>query len=280
MFIFGSDMRVLILIISICSADLLIGQNGLNLFNNSVNTALSNSAIADPSANAGSINPASLTFTEKLYFSVGVQRSFMLSDINQGNVDLAIKMKNKHALGLQLYYHGNKIFNEMKASLGYAVSLADQTSIGLRFHGIVITSPENEKEIAGTFTLGGQTQLSPEFGVAIVTFNPVGFFRDNRSNDLTHTIQLGLGYTPAEYIKLFLSGTLNDNHPLSVAGGIAYNINKKLFLYVSAQANPGVIGFGIGIPISGGSVIDFGGTQHLQLGFSPNATYTYNSTAK
>ena len=168
----------------------------------------------------------------------------------------------------------------MKASLGYAVSLADQTSIGVRFHGIVITSPENKKEIAGTFTLGGQTQLSPEFGVAIVTFNPVGFFRENRSNDLTHALQLGISYAPAEYIRLFLSGTLNDNHPLSVAGGIAYNINKKLFLYISAQANPGIIGFGIGIPVSKSSVIDLGGTQHLQLGFSPNATYSYNSAAQ
>ncbi len=273
-------MRVLILISLICLSDQLFGQNGVNLFNNSVSTALNNSFIADPSVKAGSINPANMTFLNKFYFSVGAQQSFLIKDVNQGNLDLVFKMKNKHALGLQLYYHGNKVFSEMKASFGYALQLADQTSMGLRFHGIVITSPENKKELAGTFTLGGQTQLSPEFGVGIVAFNPVGFFRDNSSNDLTHSLQLGIGYAPAEYIRMFLSGTLNDRHPLSVGGGIAYNINRKLYFYVSAQANPGIIGFGIGIPLSKGSEIDLGGTQHLQLGFSPNVTYSYYSPVK
>jgi len=277
LFIFGSGMRVLILSIIIGWAGFIQGQNGINIFNNSVSTSLNNSNVADPGVKALSLNPAALVQVSKLYISVGAQQSFLISDINQGNFDFAYRIKKNHALGLQLYYNGTKTFNEMKASLGYALQLADQTSLGLRLHGIVVTSPENKKELSATFSLGAQTQLSPQFGVGLVTFNPVGFFRSNESNDLTHSIQFGVGYFPAEYLRLYLSGILDDGHPLSVAGGIAYNINQKVFLYLSARANPGIIGLGIGIPLGKGSSIDLSGTQHLQLGFSPGATYTYST---
>ena len=253
------------------------GQNGVNLYNNAVTSALNNSNLASPSAKSVSLNPAAMTHISKFYFSVGAQQSFLVNDINQGNLDMAYKMKNGNAAGIQIYYHGNKVFNEIKGSLAYAVDLADNTSLALRFHGMMITSPENERQFAGTFSLGGQTQLSSQFGIALLTFNPIGFFRENKSTDLTHNIQMGIGYHPAEYLSLYLSATLDDRHPLSVSGGFAYNIRQKLYLYLSAQANPGVIGLGIGIPIGKGSSIDLSGTQHLQLGFSPAVNYTYNT---
>jgi len=270
-------MRVLALSIILCYTVFANAQNGVNLFNNAVSSALNNSNIAAPSSKSLSLNPASMTYASKVYFSLGAQQSFLINDINQGNADLAYKMKNGNAAGLQLYYYGNKTFNEIKGSFAYAVDLADNTSIGLRLHGLMITSPENDKQYAGTFSLGGQTQLSPQFGVGLVTFNPIGFFRENRSTDLSHNIQLGIGYHPAEYLSLFLSATLDDRHPLSVGGGFAYNVRKKLYLYLSAQANPGVIGIGIGIPFGKGSSIDIAGSQHLQLGFSPAINYTYSS---
>lgn len=269
-------MRVLIFSIILFYNALLNGQNGINLFNNAVSSALNNSNIAARSAKSLSLNPAAMTNVSKFYFSVGAQQSFLINEINQGNLDVAYKMKSGNAAGLQLYYFGNKTFNEIKGSFAYAVDLADNTSIALRLHGVMITSPENEKQYAGTFSLGGQTMLTPQFGVGLVTFNPIGFFRENKTTDLSHNIQLGIGYHPAEYLSLFLSATLDDGHPLSVAGGFAYNIRKKLYLYLSAQANPGVIGLGIGIPFGKGSSVDIAGSQHLQLGFSPAINYTYS----
>jgi len=269
-------MRARLIFIILLGPVLSFCQNGVNLFYNTVTSALGGSNVAYNSDLSGSINPACMTWGKGLYASLGAQRSFLIEDINQGNFDLAYRMKNGSATGLQLYYFGNKVYNETMASLAYSVSLAEQTSLGLRLHGIRFSAPENDAAYAVTFTLGGQTMISPQLGVGLTTFNPVGFFRKGRPNDLTSNIRLGISYHPAEYLSLFLSGTLDDAHPMSVAGGIAYNVRQKVYIYFSAMANPAVISVGIGIPLGRSFRVDLAGAQHLQLGLSPAFNLTYS----
>ncbi|MCO6461513.1 MAG: hypothetical protein J5I59_08925 [Saprospiraceae bacterium] len=273
-------MRVLFTYIFILCSPWLFGQNGINLFSNAFNAALNNADISSGRIDAGSNNPANMVSGKGLFLSLGTQRSFLIEDINQGNFDVYYRFKNGHAAGLQFYIYGNKVYSEMMTSVAYAVKLKDHTSLGIKFHGLRFSSPENEPEYAFTFTVGAQTMISSQIGVGMVAFNPVGFFRNNNPNDLASDFRLGLSYSPAEYVGLFASGTLSDGYPLSFSGGLAYNIREKLNIYFSVMSNPGVFGLGIGLPLGSSISLNLSGNQHLQLGLSPAVGLFYYNRDK
>lgn len=268
-------MRVLTLTILLLFSTLLKAQNGVSLFHNARTTALGNSDITSHNVLSGSINPANTIIGHGLFASLGIQRSFLIADINQGSLDVGYRMKNDQAIGLQFYVYGNNIYSEAMASLAYAIRIADKTSLGLRMHGLRFSAPENKPEYAVTFTLGAQTVISEQFSLGMTTFNPVGFFRKERPNDLTSNFRIGLAYSPAPSVSLYTSANLDDAHPLNVALGIAYSINKKVNLYLSFMTQPAVIGVGIGVPFGRGFSIDIAGAQHLQLGLSPALNLNY-----
>ncbi len=250
-------------------------QNGVNLFYTASNSALSNSDISSKRIESGSINPASMVNGNGMYVSIGAQRSFLIEDINQGNFIFNYRFKNHHAAGFQMYFYGNQVYSEAISSLAYAVPLKDNTSIGLKLHGIRFSSPENDPSYAYTFTIGAKTMINSQLGIGMSSFNPLGFFREEKSNDLASEFMLGISYYPSDYLGLFVSGTLNDAHPFNFSAGIAYNIKQKLNIYFSAMANPGVIGLGIGIPLGIKFGVDIAGNQHLQLGMSPAFSFSY-----
>lgn len=251
------------------------GQNGVALYHNGSSFALGSANTGEQRVTSSALNPAAMVYTGKLYASVGVMQSFFLEGLYYSNLEAVFKVQKTQALGLQLYYGGSSLFNEIQIAPSYALRLADHTSLGLRLHGILITSPENDKLFAGTFTMGAQTQLSKQFALGISTFNPVGFFSSIQSNDLTHFIQMGVSYQPVDYLTLLLAGNLQGDHPFKVSGGIRYELTNRLNFMISASANPGIIGFGIGVPIGRSLMFDVTGAQHLQLGFSPAINVGY-----
>ncbi len=250
-------------------------QNGINLFYTAGNSALNNTDISSKRVESGSINPASMVNGNGIYASFGAQRSFLIEDINQGIFVFNYRFKNHHAAGFQMYIYGNQVYSEAISSLAYAVSLKDNTSIGLKLHGIRFSSPENDPSFAYTFTIGAKTMINSQVGIGMTSFNPLGFFREDKSNDLSSLFMLGISYYPADYLGLFVSGTLSDAHPFNFSAGVVYNIKQKLNIYFSAMANPGVIGLGIGIPLGKKFVVDIAGNQHLQLGMSPAFSFSY-----
>lgn len=268
-------MKSLILSIMLLSSFSMAAQNGVSLFYNARTTALGGSDIASPNILSAGINPANMIYGQGMFASLGAQRSFLIADINQGSLDVGYRMKTGHAIGLQLYVYGNNIYSETMASLAYAIRIADKTSLGLKMHGLRFTSPENKPEYAVTFTLGAQTVISEQFSLGMSTFNPVGFFRKGRPNDLTSNFRLGVAYSPASFLSIYSSATLDDAHPLNVALGIGYNVKNRVNLYLSFMTQPAVIGVGVGIPFGRGLSIDLAGAQHLQLGLSPAFSLNY-----
>ena len=272
-------MKVLkYLILAVLLSVLQIGgvcQQGLKVFDNALSHVTGQSNLAAADLLAISLNAAALDRVEQFYLSAGAMQSFLIKGLYHANVEAGYRLGRVHSLGLQAGYGGVSNFNEMQLSAGYALRLADRTSIGLRLHGFRFVAPEQEGRIAGTFSLGIRTDVIPRLAIAATTFNPIGFFRKETNAQLSHQIRLGLNYNPADYLNIYLAGHLDNNYPLAVSGGVQYTLNEKLHLYLGACTEPAFLGVGIGYQLSPVTRLDLGATRHLELGFSPAMNILY-----
>jgi len=250
-------------------------QQGNKLFINGYTHGLSEANLSEANFLAGGLNPACLGYTDSWNLQAGAMQSFLLKNLYNAHLATDFRLNKNQVAGVSFYYGGKTIYHELQLTAAYSLRLAKHTYIGLALHGMSFVAPEVKAHYSGTFTLGIQSMIGEEVSLGMSTFNPVGFFREEKNNDLSRQVALGVGYHPADYLAFFLSGRLTNEYPLSISGGVAYTINKRLQLYVSASSQPAQFGVGIGYRLSDKSRLDLSATQHLQLGLSPAFSYAY-----
>lgn len=266
---------IYVLVLSCVWSQNLQAQQGLNVFDNSQSHVLGQSNLAANELTAISLNPAAMIAIDHFYTSVGVMQSYLIRGLYNGNAEVGFKLYPNHFIGIQAGYSGLSNFNELRLSTGYALRLADKTSIGLKLHGFRFAAPENSNKFAGTFSLGMRTDIIPYLSIAATAFNPIGLFKAEKNNELSHQIRVGLDYKPADYLSLYLAGNLDNDFPLAISGGVLYSIRNKLFMYLGAATEPAYIGVGLGYQFSSKSRIDLSAIRHLELGLSPAMSLIY-----
>lgn len=252
------------------------GQNGLGQFTNTSSLILSGSNLADVQSADALFNPAANSNIEKLRFTAGIRNYHFIQALNAGTLDFGYRLNKIHTLNVQLTYTGEKVFNQTGIALGYSLNLSDATSLGVRFHGFSFKAPESNGAIySGTFSLGGLTKLSNAFSVGFSTFNPIGFFRKEKSSDLNHDFRVGIGWYASEGLSIMVAGSLVGTYPFNISGGIKYKISNQIAFMISGQTNPSVFGLGMAVHLNKKSRIDLGAVHHLELGLSPAINFSY-----
>ncbi len=267
-------MRFLLtLCLSLCFFIQINAQNGVPPQAGARGMAMGNASSTFQDINSLFSNQAGLAFLEKMAFTAGAERRFLLADINSYIAGAAIPTKGG-TFGLSVNYYGFEGYNESKIGLAYGRKLFDNLAIGAQLDYLSTRIPEFGNKSLFTFEVGMQAVLIEQVTIAAHIFSPIQQ-EIVEGESLPSIFKLGLGYRPSE--KLFVSAEMEKDlgFDADIKLGIEYFLIDILSLRTGVSTNPLRNTFGLGLKLKSGLMVDIAAGYHHVLGITPAASVTY-----
>jgi len=225
-------------------------------------------------------NQGGLGFIRNATGGVYYESRFLLPELNLSAAALAIPVK-VGTFGLSIRNFGYALYGESKVGFAYGRAFGDNLSIGMQMNMHQIRIGEGYGN-ANRFTaeLGAQYKLTKDLWVGAHMFNPTRTrLAEVPDERLPSTLRLGLRYLFSERLFLAIESEKDSyNRPIFRAG-IEYRIAEILFLRAGVGSNPTTSSYGFGLQLKRMQV-DFTGSFHPILGFTPQFGLNYQFTSK
>jgi len=232
-------------------------------------TAMGNNGAALKDIWAVAANPAALVGIPAMA-QLTHQEHFLTKEIRHQAVALTIPFKHQ-VVGVSLQQYGMSAFRNSKVGIVIAKQFGPKLAFGLRanYHQFKISN--YGATIAFSVDLGTIYQFTDElcFGFYINNLSKETYRSKAINNAIPTTTYFGIAYRTSD--KLILASTINKD---IIAVGIDYQLIKAFSIRSGLSFNPFIHYFGIGFNHSK-FVIDFAGTKHPNLGYSPQLTIGY-----
>lgn len=220
-------------------------------------------------------NPAGLGFVDKIGFGLYADRPFLIKEINNFNLSVAVPVSKVGTFGVDVNFLGYNAYNETRAGFAYARSFGDKVAAGVKFDYLRLAIKNNGAKNTFAFGVGVQYQPLKVLRIGAYVYNPVAMTLDKTYKEkLATSFNLGLSYMPSEKFMITIEGEKELNEKARFKGGMEYRPIKPLFLRVGAATNPTVISFGVGTEFKSFR-IDAAASWHLQLGITPQVSVVY-----
>lgn len=228
-------------------------------------------------------NPAGLAGLDRMYAGVNVERRFGLAELNYGSGGFAMPFNELHYGGIDFSGFGSKNYSEARLGLTYATSVIDRVRMGVKFNmtNIAISSQNSAVNYGSAFAFyvnaGVNVKLTQDLNLGFSVFNANAA---NISKELAYkeriptVLSLGLGYQASDKVLLVADVEKNVAYPLAFHGGVEYKINDFITARMGVGTQPIVFNAGLGVNWRD-LQIDFAGSYHQQLGFTPSISGTY-----
>lgn len=180
-------------------------------------------------------------------------------------------------MALSVSYLGFDAWNESRFGLAYARTFGDKFAIGAQLDYGLIKQAENYNTLDFiTFEIGMIVRLSDKLMLGVHTYNPINAGVSEYTNEKNPaTFRLGTSYKASgKFLFICEVEKSTDAHPLLKAG-IEYEIFPLVHLRTGVASNPALWSFGAGFGL-GKFTIDISTSNHYLLGFSPQASLSYN----
>lgn len=261
----------LVLLLSLCG--LTFAQNGVPPNAGARGMAMANASSTFQDINSIFSNQAGLAYLEKMAFTAGGERRFLLADINSYTAGFAVPTKGG-TFGLSVNYYGFEGYNESKVGLAYAKKLFDNFAIGAQLDYFNTSIPEYGSKALFTFEIGMQAVLIERVTLAAHIFSPIQQEIITDEN-LPTILKLGIGYQASD--KLFVTAEMEKDldFDANVKLGIEYFLIDILSLRTGVSTNPLQNTFGLGLKLKSGLMVDIAAGYHHVLGITPAASITY-----
>jgi len=219
-------------------------------------------------------NQAALVQIKKAAAGVYGERRFLLAATSLYTVAVAMPSSMGN-FGVNLKYGGFKNFNESQAGLAYARSLGSKIDIGVQFNYYGYRVPGYNSANTVNFEIGAMIHLTDHLNVGFHVYNPVGGKFSKTEEKLTTAYTIGLGYDASD--RFFVSAEIvrQEDYPVNVNAGMQYQFMKQFFIRagISSASSTAYGGAGIGW---NNFRLDFSGSYHPQLGWSPGLLLIFN----
>lgn len=243
---------------------------------------LANSAVTLSDVWSAHHNQAGLGFLTAPSAGVYYESRFLLPELGLGGAVAALPLSNrKGTFGLSYRNFGYQLYSESKAGLAFSRAFSDDLSFGMQinYHQIRIADVYGNRNVF-TAEVGVQYKVAKNLTLGAHVFNPNRSKLTEINEDrLPAVIRLGLRYNFSK--NLFLVGeTEKDTYnPAVFRAGIEYLAGSVLFLRAGFGTNPFATSFGFGL-LMRNLRFDFSGNFHPVLGFTPQASLTYDFARK
>lgn len=226
---------------------------------------------------AGFNNPSAYGFIDKYHIGITYKNNFLLSELSQYSLAMAIPVKKAGTFGVVIDRFGYSQFSHNKFGLIYSRKFGKIFSLGtqINLHWIHIGDVYGDKVTASgtiSFLIKPMKNWIIAGNVSNITATPVS--ADNR--DRINTIfRLGSSYTIAEKFIVSAEGEASLQYDPTFKIGAEYKPIHLLAIRAGLHTWPLSPTFGFGIDYKK-VVFDFAGKWHPTLGFSPIASLSYS----
>jgi hypothetical protein len=220
-------------------------------------------------------NQAGLGFLKRPEAGVYYESRFLMPELGLSGAVVALPT-SKGTFGLNVRTFGYELYSESKIGFSYARAFSEQLSIGMQLNYNNIRFAEFYG-VRNTFTaeVGVQYKVTPQFTVAAHVYNPNRVkLADFNNERLPSIIRFGIGYNVSKKVLVLAEAEKDSYNKPMIKAGIEYLVTDNFYVRTGIASNPYLNSFGFGL-IMKDLRIDFAGTFHRFLGFTPQLSLNY-----
>ena len=223
-------------------------------------------------------NPAGLAKLINPVTGLYIENRFLIKELFFNVGSFALPVKNG-GFGIALSHLRLGQYTNTFAGLAYGRQFGERISAGVRFDCYHISfGKEYESGTAVSFDAGIQWEISESVSLACNVFNPVRVkLLELSEEQLPSIIRTGISFKPVTELVLLTEIEKSSASDLSIAFGMEYAFDNKLFIRAGFGINSSKFSFGFGYVYAQFSV-DVAASWHQALGFTPQASLAYTFT--
>lgn len=210
--------------------------------------ALSGAFVSVPDVWGTAHNPATLAVLTNLSAGVHYESRFLLNELSLTALSLVVPLKSQ-CFGLSFYQFGYAQYQENKAGLAYAKTLARGLSAAVQFDYFWFRLPENEGARGfATFDAGLHYQFARQLSLGLHIFNPLqqGFSTYYGKAEMPYILRFGGHYKLAVNTIVLAEAENRPGKPILLRTGVEYQMVKDLALRIGVSGQPLVYSLGLG----------------------------------
>lgn len=221
-------------------------------------------------------NPSLLVQNEQTEVCLFSENKFLMKELNLHAFALKANLKNKNAIGFGVYRWGFELFNQTRATLGYAMHLSPTFSVGVALNYISFAFADIYGQKSALYAnLGFTAKVNDQwyFAGSVDNVNRAKII-DQYNELLTTILRLGTTYAFSDQLKMSLEAVKNHLYPVSIRTGIYYQITAPLAILCGYQTSPNKYTAGLQYhwnKIKFGTAMEY----HPVLGISPSISLHY-----
>jgi len=221
-------------------------------------------------------NQAGLGFMRDAAAGVYYESRFMMPELGLSAFSLVVPIK-VGAFGLSVRNFGFKSYNESKIGLAYGRAFGENLSIGIQldYQNVRFADAYYGQRSIFTAEIGAIYKLSKAVTIAAHLYNPTqSKLTDYNGDRLPSVMRFGLRYQFSKRVFLASEAEKDLYNPVRLRAGIEYQAIDILYLRAGVSGSPLNTCFGFGLQLKK-LMIDFAGTFHQVLGFTPQFSLNY-----
>ena len=189
-------------------------------------------------------NPAGLSRIESRQFGIFYSPSpFGISELANGYAAIN-QPTNFGSFALGAMNYGFNLYRETRIQFGYSKIIEEKFLFGISAFYQTLSIKNYGTHNSVNLSLGGIFIVSNNLSIGFSLHNPL---RENDYSSLTTNFRTGISYTVLDDAKIHLAVFKEINFPISISGGVEYDILKFFSLRFGIQNNPNTYSAGIGI---------------------------------
>ncbi|WMN06331.1 hypothetical protein QYS48_32225 [Marivirga arenosa] len=219
-------------------------------------------------------NIAGITSTSGIEVGASYENKYSLPSMNIMAVGITSKLPFGYT-AINVMRFGGDIYNEHKATLGYATEIGI-IKIGLNVNYLQVSVLDFGVRNAFSFDFGGIASLTPKLKIGAQALNisqsKLGSVSAQRIPTL---LKMGVSYTPQEYILFNVELEKDILFPTQLKIGAEYNFLKKFYLRAGMRSASYQTFYGLGIEFIDINW-DYALSNHAELGISHSISIHYS----
>lgn len=194
---------------------------------------------------------------------------FMMAEMSSKAISIVIP-GSPAPLGIIATHFGNGQYSSIFAGVGSALTVSEGLSIGLQADFIAETGIGDYRNVYhATFEAGLAARISPALMLGLHLFNPL-----TAVNSLPSSIRAGVSWSPSPELMIACDASKMTDEPLSLNGGVSWQILRKLVFRTGYMSSPSSFAFGAGYT-SGPVQSDIGFMINSLTGVTSSVSFTW-----
>lgn len=239
--------------------------------------SMGNASVAMVDLWASYNNQAGLAFLEAPELGAFFENRFLMQELNAQGLAYAMPFKKMGGtLGINLYRFGYSNFNDNKLGLTFAKKFGKVFSAGIQLNLHYFQQGGGyESILTATGELSMLLYLAENWSLGAHVFNPTRTSMASFDREKIPTVfRLGTAYAFSDKVQATLEIEKDLVYDPTFRAGLEYKPSKKVSIRAGLNSNPISPAFGLGVNL-GNFVLDAASAWHQVLGFSPQASLSY-----